>query len=63
MSAENKAVGRFRSLNGQVISNRPDAFEPRLTTTRAKWILNELYAELSKHDQGAAEQICRRHNA
>lgn len=56
-------VRRFGSLNGNIISNAENAFERRVTTTRAKWILNELYAELAKHDQDAAERICRSHNA
>lgn len=56
-------VRRFGSLNGNIISNAENAFERRVTTTRAKWILNELYAELAKHDPDAAERICRSHNA
>lgn len=54
---------RFRSERGTIRSTDPNAFRPRLTTTHARMLLNELYVELAKHDRAAADAICRKHNA
>lgn len=54
---------RFRSLGGAIYSNNQDAFEPKISTTRARQLLNAFYNELSKHDQHAADHICKLLNA
>ena len=56
-------VRRFRSMNGSIYSNNPSAFEPKVVTTRVRLLLNDLYAELAKHDRAAAERICKQYNA
>lgn len=56
-------VFRFRSLNGSIYSSNPDAFTPRVTTTRVRKILNALYRELLKYDPVTAEEICKYYNA
>lgn len=54
---------RFRSFSGAIRSANPEASRPKLTTTTARGLLNDLYFELAKHDPEAAERICKTHNA
>lgn len=56
-------VGRFRSMNGAIYSTNPKAAQSKVTTTRARQIMNELYCALLRHDPEYAEHICKRHNA
>jgi len=54
---------RFRSSTGTIFSNNPKAFAPKVTTTRARQMLNEFYEKLCEYDKAAAEEICKKHNA
>jgi hypothetical protein len=54
---------RFRSVNGQIYSTDQQSFTPRLTTTRTRKLLNDLYTELAFYNKSMAEAICKRHNA
>lgn len=63
MTYEPNTHPRFRSMAGSIRSANPDASRPKLTTTSARCLLNDLYFELAKHDPEAAERICKTHNA
>ena len=54
---------RFRSLAGSIYSANPNATSKKITISRARLIMNELYNELAKYDKESAENICRNHNA
>lgn len=54
---------RFRSASGRIFSTSESAFEPHVTTTRARQLLNDLYGALDALSPGLPEEICKRRNA
>jgi len=56
-------VFRFRSANGVIYGNDPNAFSKRVTTSSARCMLNELYEIANKHDSEATQAAIKKHNA
>ena len=55
-------IFRFRSSNGNIYSNSPEATEPRLTISRARILLNELYEIAIMHDPESVKMVCNKNN-
>ncbi len=54
---------KFRSIMGKIYSTDPDAFDPKLTTSRARSLLNDLYEIANRCDPEATKSVLKKNNA